>query len=294
MRVLILILACTAILLSPGPVSCEELDWKQIHEKADTTSSEQARALLERELGSVPALYLLGLTLLKEYKIDDAEDVFNRMEQIDPGLTESRWGKAEILRRRHKIGEAEKVLEDIIKKSPGYAPAYITLAYMLFDKNEYGRSIPLAKKVLAMGRKNVDTTNYARAYLTIGGAKAALADEGGVLAGIVQGSQVLGYFKKAQRLQPRSAGVLYGLGSFYSLAPGIAGGDVNKGVAYLERAIKEDPHFTNAYTRLAQVWWKRGNWSKYEFYLNKAQELDPEDPFVIRVRKLGQSSDQKR
>ncbi|MFA5038350.1 MAG: tetratricopeptide repeat protein [Candidatus Omnitrophota bacterium] len=260
------------------------LEWKELHEKADAMTLAEARSAQEKEPDSQEALYLLGLALLNEYKISEAWNLFERME---PGRIEARWGKAEVLRRRHELDEAEKMLEAVILDDPSYAPAPISLGYMLLDKGEYERAIRLANKVLGMGRQAVDSSNYARAYLIIGGAKATLADKGGIFSKIFQGTQVLGYFKKAQSLQPHSAGVLYGLGSFYALAPGIAGGDVDKGLAYLRQAIQADPCFVDAYARLAQVWLKQGDRGRYESYMKKAEELDPKDPLVMRVRQMG-------
>lgn len=270
------------------------MDWKELHDRSMIVSSAEARKLEEKDAGSEESMYLLGLTLLKEYRVDDAWKVFERMEQKEPDLTEAQWGKAEVLRRRHRLDEAQKMFEDIIRRDPSYAPAYVSLGYMLFDKKQYSRSINLAVKVLRMGRKGVDLQNYTRAYLIIGGAKAILADEGGLFSKVIQGPQVLGYFKKAQRLQPDSAEVLFGLGSFYSLAPSVAGGDIAKGISYLERSIKKDPGFSDPYARLAQVWLKQNDMAKYRYYLEKARALDPQSALVLKVEKLGQETGKKK
>ncbi len=261
------------------------MDWKDIHEKADKTSLSEAVAYQQKDPQSREALYLLGIVLLNDYKIDEAESVFKRMLQTDPQSIEAEWGQAEVLRRRHEVDRAEKILEEIIKKDPEFSPAYITLAYMIFDKREYGRSIALASKVIRQGRQKVDLTNYTRAYLTIGGAKAMLADEGGIFSKLFQGTQILGYLKKAQELQPHSAGVLFGLGSFYALAPGIAGGDAEKGLALLKETIEVDPRFADAYARLAQIYYRRNEKDLARKYLADAQRLDPLNPLTQRAEK---------
>jgi len=261
------------------------MDWKDIHERADRTSLSEAVAYQQKNPQSQEALYLLGIVLLNDYKIDEAENVLKRMLQADPQSIEARWGQAEVLRRRHEVDKAEKILEEIIKEDPEFSPAYITLAYMIFDKREYGRSIALASKVIRQGRHKVDLTNYTRAYLTIGGAKAMLADEGGIFSKLFQGTQILGYLKKAQELEPHSAGVLFGLGSFYALAPSIAGGDAEKGLALLKETIEVDPRFADAYARLAQIYFRRGETETARQYLADAKKLDPENPLTLRAEK---------
>ena len=261
------------------------MDWKDIHEKAGKTSLAEAETYQKKNPQSQEALYLLGIVLLDEYKIDEAEGVFKRMLQADPGSVEARWGQAEVLRYRHKLDETQKILEDLVRTAPDYAPAYISLGYMLFDKRGYQRSIELAVRVLRMGARKVDVTNRTRAYLIIGGAKSMLADEGGVFSKLFQGTQILGYFKKAQQLQPHAAGVLFGLGSFYALAPGIAGGDVQKGLAFLKEAIEVDPKFADAYARLAQIYFRRNEDDLAKKYLADAIRLDPLNPLTQRVER---------
>jgi len=259
--------------------------WREIHERADRITLSEALGDVQKNPSSPEALYALALVYLNAYKINEAEEVFEKMSALDAGNLAARWGKAEILRRRHKFDEAQGILETIIKEDPLYAPAYTTLGYMLFDKKEYEYSIRLAVRVLKMGRERVDLTNYTRAYLIIGGAKGILADEGGPFSKLFNGTQILSYLKKAEKLQPRSAGVLFGLGSFYSLAPAVAGGDKAKGLIYLENVIKVDPLFVDGYARLAQVWGRRGDKEKYDFYLKKALELDPQNELALRVKK---------
>ena len=269
--------------MQAGPAFC--LGWKPLHEKADRITLQEAWADVQREPQVLESLYTLALVYLNLHKIDEAEKIFQRMEEVDSVSPEARWGLAEVLRRRHRIEESQPILEEIIKEKPDFSPAYTSLGYMLFDKKEYERSIQLATTVLRQGPDKVDTTDYVRAYLIIGGAKAMLADSGGLLSRIVNGSQILPYFKKAQKLQPDSAGVFYGLGSFYLLAPSIVGGDKVKGLEFLEKAVKADPLFVDAYARLAQGYKMMGDEKKAKVYLDRGSELDPQNELTLTVKK---------
>ena len=137
----------------------------------------------------------------------------------------------------------------------------------------------------------MDLSNYTRAYLIIGGSYGMLAKYGGPLSKVFNGTQVLPNLKKAQALQPDSAAVLFGLGSFYFLAPAIAGGNINKALGYLMRAVVVDPLLADAYVRLAQVYRMKGDNANFEKYLNRALQIDPETvsythltlPTILRV-----------
>lgn len=274
------------------------LDWRALHEKADQMTLSEARNILHETPDSLEKMYTLALVYLNLYNIIEAKRLFQQMLEIGPSSVEAQWGIAEVLRREHKIKEGRPILERVIEADPSYAPAYITLGYMLFETKEYYESIRLAHKVLKMGRENVDPTNYARAYLIIGGANGMIADDGWAFAKLFRGTQVLPYLKKAQRLQPNSAGVLFGLGSFYLLAPRFAGGDKKKAFEYLHRVIEIDPRFVDAYARLAQGYKIEGDDAQAKRFLAKAFELDPQNELTLTIKKnydaLKEEDDRKR
>lgn len=261
-----------------------DFDWKDLHEKADRSGLPEALEDLKKNPEGLQDLYVLGLVYLNRYDISAAQQTFEKMLSLDSQNVPARWGLADVLRRRHEPEKAEKLLDEIIKDDPAFYPAYITLGYMLFDTKEYDRSIRLALKVLKGGRDHVDLTNYTRAYLIIGGAKGMIADAGGPLSKLINGTQILPYLKKAEALMPDYVGVLFGLGSFYTMAPSVAGGDWEKGLGYLEKTIKADPQFVDVYARLAQVWGRRGDKEKSKAYLAKALKLDPQNELALRVK----------
>lgn len=259
---------------------CHALEWKSLHEKADNISLERALSEVKSDPASTDKLYVLGLVYISGHKDKQAGEVFNKIIALDPENIGARWGAAEVLRRQHRTGESEKMLNKIIKTDPGFSPAYITLAYVKYTQMDFNKSVRLALKVIKQGRQNVDLSNYVRAYLLLAGAKGMIASRGGPLSKIINGTAVFPNLKKAQRLQPDSPLVLFGLGSFYFLAPRIAGGNIDKAGEYLEKAIKIDPLFTDAYVRLAQIYKAKGDDEKFRKYLNKAREVDPDNALL--------------
>jgi tetratricopeptide (TPR) repeat protein len=253
------------------------LDWKRLHEEADKKDVKEAKITVEKNPDSLDNLYILALVYLNHHKDPEAQEAFKAMLAIDPSSVEAQWGLAEALRRRKEIKESESLLVKIMKSSPEFSPAYISLAYIRYTQADFKEAIRLALKVKKQGRDNVDLSNYARAHAIFAGAKGMIASRGGPLSKLINGTQVLPNLKKAEGLQPDSPAVLFGLGSFYFLAPRIAGGNVAKALEYLERAIAADPLFADAYVRLAQIYKSNGDDKKYKFYINKALEIDPDN-----------------
>lgn len=279
-RVIVLCIVFSFCFLS----SCFALEWKKMHEQADKASLQEVLDFEKKDPGSADGLYRLGLVYLNLHKDKDAENVFGRMLSIDPGSPEAKWGLAEVLRRQHELSESEKLLKEVIKLQPNFPPALVTLAYIKYTKLELNEAVRLASKVINLGLDNVDLSNFVRAYLIYGGTKGLIAHWGGPLSKVFNGTVVLSYLRKAESLQPDSAGVLLGMGSFYLLAPTIAGGDLEKAQVYLNKAIAADPLLADAYARRAQLYRFKGDNKKYEEYLNKAQEIDPGSELAIDIK----------
>jgi len=252
-------------------------DWKVLHEQADTLDSAKAEQAVAARGARAEDQYILGLVYLNEHKDAQAGGVFDKLRALDPKAAEFIWGKAEVLRRGHNTLESRRMLEELIKAAPDYAPAYNSLAYIKYTLMDFQGSVALAGKVIAMGRDKVDLSNYVRAYLLVAGGKGMMAHYGGPFSKIVNGTAVFPNLKKAESLQPDSPAVLFGLGSFYFLAPVVAGGNRKKALEYLQRAVRADPLFADAYVRLAQAHRVLGDKNKYEEYFAKALRIDPEN-----------------
>ena len=251
------------------------LDWVKLHEEADKIDLPKAVAAVQAKPDSAEAQYVLGLVYLNEHKDKEAKEVFQKILDPNPNIFEARWGVAEVLRRQHQLEKSERILDEIVKSNPEFSPAYITLAYVKYIQMDFNGSVSMALKVMNQDKDKVDLSNYVRAYLLYGGAKGAIAHFGGPLSKLINGTAVFSNLKKAEKLQPESAAVKYGLGAFYLLAPGFVGGNLLLAEGYLTKSVELDPLFANAYVRLAEVYQAKGDKVKFEQYLAKAFEIDP-------------------
>jgi len=268
------ILLCTGLLFLFFNLAYA-LDWKKLHEEADKEDYNTVSYAVRQNPDAVDAIYKLALVCLDLHKDKEARDNFNKVLALDPKAYQARWGLAEVLRREHKVAESEKILNGVIEDGHGFSPVYITLGYIKYIRMDFNGAVAMASHVIDQGKDNVDLSNYTRAYLLYAGSKGMLAHSGGPFAKIISGISVLPNLKKAQKMQSNSAAVLYGLGSFYLLAPKVAGGNVDRAQDYFERSIKADPFFADAYVRLSQVYKLKGDEAKSKTYLLKAIKIDP-------------------
>lgn len=256
-------------------------DWKDLHSKADVISLVEAQQALKIKSFTITDAYVLGLVHLNLHQDELAYQVFKAILEKVPNSIEAKWGMAEALRRKHDLKNAEDLLNEVFKVNPQFIPALISLAYIKYFQMEFNLSVRLALKVIQQGQDGSDLSNYVRALSMYAGSKGMLAHYGGLFSKAIDGIAVKPNLDRALRLQPNSPEALFGMGSFYLLAPRIAGGDKSKAEGYFNQAIKVDPYFADVYVRFAQLAKINGNKEKYDLYMSKALELDSQNELAI-------------
>jgi tetratricopeptide (TPR) repeat protein len=278
---------CAGLLLAVWwavPVfAADPVSWKSLHERAERMSLEEARQAARDPAISWQEAYVAGVAFLYLYRIDDARAVFERVSRAAPDMPAARWGQAEVLRRAHELEESRMMLDEILAKDPVFYPAHLSRGYIAFMQGDFSATAKHAGAVMFRPEGEVDTSNYVRACSMYSGAKGMLAHYGGPMAKVTNGSVVLSTLKKAQRLQPEAPAVLFGLGSFYLLAPKFGGGDLDHAIEYLEKAVAADPLFADAYVRLSQAYKKKGNAAGATKSMEKALALDPKNELARDV-----------
>lgn len=259
-------------------------DWKDLHTQADSRILKDAQEIIMVNPDSVSDLYVLGLIYLNLRMNKEAESVFTKIVNLDKDLYEAKWGIAEVKRREHQLDKAEESLVEIKEAYPDFAPALISLAYIKYIKMDFNAAVKLASTVVYYGKDKVDLSNYVRALLLVGGSKGMIAHYGGPISKLINGMAVFPNLKRAEEFQPDSSQVLFGLGSFYLLAPSAAGGNIDFAFNYLEKAAKLDPGFSDCFVRLAQAYKIKGDMKKYEINIAKALELDPQNEIALDVK----------
>lgn len=223
-----------------------------------------------------------GFLLLKARRDREALAVFEGALAKNPQDMDALWGKAEVFRRARKFQESEAILNEILKQYPQHISSLITLASIQYIYNNFNQATQLVKQ--ALKAKGLDKEKEALCYLVLGAISSGRSSKGWLLAKLKYGTKIHGYFLKASQLAPDLPDTHLVLGTFYLLAPGIAGGNLDQALSELERALKIAPGFASINARLAQAYQKKGDLEKYNFYINKARELDPENEVLKEVQ----------
>jgi len=218
-----------------------------------------------------------GLQLLRNRRDKQAYDVFEGVLVTQPDNIDALWGKAEVLRRGRLYRESGELLNSILKSAPRHAPSLISLSYIKYTQERLDEAQSLLKLVL---NGSCFREDEALANLMLGTINSRRSEKGGFFSKVKYGTQIRCYFLKAKALAPELPEVCLGLGTFYLLAPRILGGDLDKAINELEAAVHIAPDFATANARLAQAYKKKGLADKYNFYMNRARELDPENELL--------------
>lgn len=227
---------------------------------------------------------LLGeaLRLLKIRKDQDALLIFEKILAKQPDNLDALWGMAEAKRRARQYKESEDILNEILKKNPQHSSSLISLAYIRYKDDRLNDAFQLVNRVLENGY--LDEENKALAHMMLGTINSKRAKKGSLFCKIKYGNRIKSYFLKARELAPALPEVHLGLGTFYLLAPTIAGGNLDKAVKELELAVKIAPDFATACARLAQCYKRKDIQDKYEFYIARVKTLDPENEVLKEIK----------
>lgn len=221
------------------------------------------------------------LKYLKLRKEGLAEGEIEKILSIQRDDVCALWAKAEILRRDYKFKESKELLKQALRQCPGHASSLISLAYIEYHDSKFQDASRLLKEVLK--QPDLDRENQALIYMLMGSINAKKASRRGFLSKVAYGTRIAGYFERAKKIAPDLSEVRLGLGTFYLLAPKIAGGDIDRAIEELEYAVKLTPDFATVNARLAQAYKQKGNLKKYDYYLKKARELDPANEVVKEI-----------
>lgn len=221
--------------------------------------------------------------LLLKRKDGESLAILEKILATTPDDFNALWGKAEVFRRQRQFKDSEAILNTLLSRNPCHAPTLISLAYIKYINDDLKGAQKMIQQVL--DNTAVQREDRAMAYMMLGTINSRRSSKGIFLAKIKYGTQIKRFFLEAKKLSPELPEVCMGLGTFYLLAPSVVGGNLNKALNELQLAVKIAPDFATANARLAQAYKKSGDVEKYNFYLRRAEELDPANEVVRELKK---------
>ncbi|MCM8797539.1 MAG: hypothetical protein NC923_06680 [Candidatus Omnitrophica bacterium] len=224
---------------------------------------------------AIPVLSQQAMLLLRKREDNAAFLIFGKILEQSPKDINALWGKAEVFRRKRKYKESEEILQEILKIDPLHAPSLISLAYIRYKDSQLQEAARILDNLLS--NKLLDSENRAMAYLLLSAVNSSYSLKGGILTKMKTASKILYYLSQARDLAPELPETHLGLGTFYLKSPAILGGNLNKAIRELEYCLILAPHFATAHARLAQAYGRKGDIGRYEFHLEQAKTLDPQN-----------------
>lgn len=229
-----------------------------------------------------------AFALLRVRKDREASIIVEAILKDDPDDIDACWAKAELLRRQYDFRASELILDSILETNPGHAPSLLTLAYIRYKEDRLDDAAKLVNRGLRV--KVLTNQDKALGLMMLGSINGRRAQQRGLVNMLRFGLRVKSYLLAAAELAPDMPEVHLALGTFYLKAPAIAGGSVEKAIIELEKAILIAPDFATPYVRLAQAYQRAGDDLKYKVYIDKAEELEPENELLLEEKQEKQGT----
>ncbi|MBS4015339.1 MAG: tetratricopeptide repeat protein [Candidatus Latescibacteria bacterium] len=184
--------------------------------------------------------------------------------------------------------ESARILEKTLQTEPDNLTAlyklsqiYYTIADHAPTKQEklhcFNKGIDYAQKAIRIDSGSVWAHFWYMANL---GAATQLK---GIFSSLASVSEVKREINLVLKLDPVNVWALNAQANVYYELPGILGGDLDKSIEILQRAIAIDPNYSILYISLANVYIKKKDYRNARFYLNQVLTLENPHPLADYV-----------
>jgi|UniRef100_A0A7V3RHY6 tetratricopeptide (TPR) repeat protein len=202
------------------------------------------------------------------FSISGSDTLIDRAVQ----LYETRHLNSENLLRSYEI------LTDIVQKEAENLRAHYELSkvcYLMGDaqKNKedklkfYNQGIEYGKKAIRIDKNSI----WAHFWYMVN------LGRSGQLKGVLNSLGIVSEVKKeieiVLKLNPRHAGAMDAYAMLYYELPRFMGGNLNKSIEYLNKAIEIDSNYTVLYVDMAKVYIKKKEYEKARWFLNKVLDI---------------------
>jgi len=248
----------------------------------------KAREYLAQYPNNIIILNILGVFLLRQKDLDQAESILRKTIAIDPTYAEAYCNLGLTLQRKKFLRDAEKCFNEAIKKNPNLAYAYNNLGVLYKEIGEDKKALENYK--LAIQKE----PSYFEAYNNLGiiQHKLDLSDEAiqsfekciSINSDYAEAYNNLGsiyaenkkdyhtaifFYKRAIDKNSTFEDAIHNLGNTYALIY-----NFDEAFKYLNIALKIDPKFSMAWNTLGMTYYKIGDLDNAEKFYKKSIEVD--------------------
>ena len=157
--------------------------------------------------------------------------------------------KAKQFLDENKLEEAKTILEEIIDEDDKNHEAYFILGKTFMALREPEDATESFEEAIELKDENADY------HFWLGQAIAMDAQESNIISQALMASDILEAFERTVELDPKHIPGLMGVIGFYTNAPGIMGGDIDKAELHAKELVKLDE--MRGRTSLAQIYFKQ-------------------------------------
>ncbi|MEO0091244.1 MAG: hypothetical protein ABIK61_00835 [candidate division WOR-3 bacterium] len=185
----------------------------------------------------------------------------------------------------NNINLSAEILANLTKREPNNLVAnyklsqiYFTIGDHVSNKSEkikyFDLGLSYAKKALAIDSNSVWAHFWYLANL------GALTQLKGVFSALAEVSEVKNEIETVLRFDSNNVWALNAQANFYYELPKVLGGNVDRSVEILNRALAIDSNYSTLYVSIAKAYIKKRNFSQAKFYLNKLLSLEKPWPLA--------------
>ncbi|MEO0124227.1 MAG: tetratricopeptide repeat protein [candidate division WOR-3 bacterium] len=179
---------------------------------------------------------------------------------------------------KDNLKNSYEMLYDIVEKEPNNLRALYELSkvcYLMGDAQDgkdnklefYNKGIEYGKKAIKIDKNSVWAHFWYMVNLGRSGQTKGVLNSLGIVPDIKREIDII------LKLDPQHTGAMDAGAMLYYELPGLMGGDLNKSIEYLNKAIAIDSNYTILYVDMAKVYIKKKNYEKARWFLKKVLEI---------------------
>lgn len=256
-----------------GKVSKDLVEADEMLSKGDWSKAADAyHTVMNRDTKNPAAIAGYGMALGKQYKLDAAEEQFNKAIELDPTNAVAHAGKALVLmnrlsssnmtirqQRESMLKQAENECRMALQKDPYSPEAHYQLAQSLREQNRLDESAKEYQEAIKSDPK------YSEAFAGLGMLKLSQNSLG----------EAEGAFKQAIQINSGNSTAHYGLGKTY-----LKMGNVDAAIKELNTALYQNPNSFPAHQAMGECYQAQNNLNAAISEYHKATLIKPENPEV--------------
>ncbi|MBX9687935.1 MAG: tetratricopeptide repeat protein [Candidatus Obscuribacterales bacterium] len=256
-----------------GKVSRDIMEADDLLSKGDWSKAADAyHKVMSRDSKNPAAVAGYGMALGKQFKLDAAEEQFNKALEMDPTNSVAHAGKALVLMNRLSssnmtirqqrdsiLKQAENECRMALQKDPYSPEAHFQLAQSLREQGRTDEAVKEYNEAIKSDPK------YSEAYAGLGMLKLSQNSLG----------EAEGAFKQAVQYNSGNSTAHYGLGKVY-----LKMGNVDAAIKELNTALYQNPNSFPAHQAMGEAYQAQGNNNAAIAEYHKSTLIKPENPEV--------------